>query len=179
MISLNTQLRKRAWLARSFTLSPACHAKAVRHERRRVAPELSTPPKRLRRLDQRRRNHQLLNPVGAPTSGRGIAQNRDRELAIRNRAQSQCRVESVRHKIAPRICPAAEIDKNFPMTRSGREKMHRFSGTKILDKFQRQRQRQRARLLENLRMRDNAQAPAQGQFRDRHSSRLPQRRFEP
>ena len=62
-------------------------------------------------------------------------------------------MESVRHKIAPRICPAAEIDKNFPMTRSGREKMHRFSGTKILDKFQ--RQRQRARLLENLRMRDD------------------------
>jgi hypothetical protein len=102
MISLNTQLRKRAWLARSFTLSPACHAKAVRHERRRVAPELSTPPKRLRRLDQRRGNHHLLNPVGAPTSGRGIAQNRDRELAIRNRAQSPM----PRGKRPAQDCPA-------------------------------------------------------------------------
>src|SRR5437773_11273443 len=63
------------------------------------------------------------------------------------------------------------------MARSGYEEMHRLSKMEVFEKFQRQSQRRR--FLENLRMRDYAQAAAQGQFRDSHSSRLPQCRFQP
>ena len=55
--------------------------------------------------------------------------------------------------------------------------MHLLAGTKIVDEFK--RLSQWCRLPEDFRMRDDPQATAQGQFRDRYSRRLAQGRFQP
>ena len=89
----------------------------------------------------------------------------------------QSGVKSVWHKITASIASTAEIHKDFPVSSSRPQKMHLLAGTDIVDEFK--RLSQRGRFLEDFRMRDDPQATAQGQFRNRQSRGLAQGRFQP
>src|SRR5262245_12950618 len=86
-------------------------------------------------------------------------------------------MESVWHKVTPSVPPMAEIDEDFPVSGSGPQKMHLLAGTKIIHEFK--RLSQRGRPLKDFWMRNDPEATAQSQFRDRHFRRLAQRRFQP
>src|SRR6516225_8553195 len=86
-------------------------------------------------------------------------------------------VKSVRHKVTASIASTTEIHKDFPVSSSRSQKMHLLAGTNIVDEFK--RLSQRSRFLEDFRMRDNPQATAQRQFRNRQSRRSAQGRFQP
>jgi len=86
-------------------------------------------------------------------------------------------VERVRHKIASRVASSAEVDENFPVTRARPEKVHLFTRTKVFQKIERLRQWRR--FLENLWMRDHAQAATQGKFRYGDSSGSGEGCFQP
>ena len=86
-------------------------------------------------------------------------------------------MERVRHKVAARISPPAEIDKDFPVTGAWSQNMHFVTRSKVFDKFDGQSKRRW--LLEDFWVSNHAQTSAQGQLRNRDTSRLSQRRFQP
>lgn len=86
-------------------------------------------------------------------------------------------MERVRHKVAARISPPAEIDKDFPVTGPWPQNMHLLARAKVLEKFEGQRERRW--LLEDFWVSNHAQTSAQGQLRNSDTSRLSQRRFQP
>ena len=71
-------------------------------------------------------------------------------------------MEIIWHKITASIAFAAEIQKDFPVSGSGPQKMYLLAGTNVVDEFK--SLSQRSRFLEDSGMRDDPQAAAQGQF---------------